>query len=352
MVEPGEKLLGGEAPHCVAVLVDHRDSGLEGGRGREVAEPNVPNILAAQCLQRGDQRDGAARVRREHCARRAGCVEHAPERCGHRRCVEVTDVHQVIALGQSSLVQRQLAALQPQQHRHRVVAHECNAAVPVRDQVPGCFTAAADVVLYNRVRAQPAGFSVGKHERCALLPRPQVRHVPADRADDHSRHLALQHRLDGPLFVRRLPADAGHDDGDATAARLVLDGANDACEERVGHAGHRHTDSGVATRPEGNREHVGHVLQIDDRSLDPFADVRGHVAVVVDHARDGLGAHPRPVGNVAHGRHRASFRGRSAVSMSPMSDRMGGFSDTGDIAVNVAYCPAQASDPGNTNAVR
>ena len=56
--------------------------------------------------------------------------------------------------------------------------------------------------------------------------------------------------------------------------------------------------------------------------LDPFADAGRDIAVVVDHTRDSFGAHPRPMGNVAHGRHRASSLAQSAASMSPMSDRV------------------------------
>jgi hypothetical protein len=191
----------------------------------------------------------------------------------------------------------------------------------VRNQMLAGLMSATDVVLQDRIGGQPSGFSIDEHQRCALLPWLQVRHIAADRTDDHARDLALQYRFDRLPFVRRLPSDGGHDHRDTPPACLALDCADDAGEERVGHAGHRNADRGVASATEGDGEHVRHVLEVFDRPLDPFADVGGDIAVVVDDARDRLGAHPRPVGNVAHGRHRAPFLGRSAVSMSPMSDR-------------------------------
>src|SRR5258707_14124131 len=100
--------------------------------------------------------------------------------------------------------------------------------------------------------------------------------------------------------MRRLPADAGQNDGDVTPAGLALDRVNDAGEEGIRYTGHRNADRSVAPGPEGDREHVGYVLQLVDRPLDPFTHVGGDIAVVVDHPRDRLGAHPRTVSNVAH----------------------------------------------------
>ena len=121
-------------------------------------------------------------------------------------------------------------------------------------------------------------------------------------------------------------------------ARLGLDRLHDLGEERVGDVGDGDPDGRVATAAEGHGQHVGHVVQVASGRLDALADALGDVVVAPQDARDRLGAHPGPLGHVAHrghahppglrslGRRRGEpARGRTAQRYDdPLSQEVGG----------------------------
>ena len=157
LVQPREKPVDGKPTHFVTVLVDHGHAGFSAAAVGKSPKPTNPMSLRRNACS-DDTRAMVQRAFEENTAlggsgaasmRRSSAVKVGVSTAAH--------VHQIAAARQSRLVQRVLPALQPQQPGHCVVAHERDAAVPVRNQMPGCLVPATDVVLQDGIGGQPAG---------------------------------------------------------------------------------------------------------------------------------------------------------------------------------------------------
>ena len=197
--------------------------------------------------------------------------------------------------------------------------HVGEGTVPEQEEMLGGQPPAQAMVGGDaRQPARAGGIGVEEHDRHRHTGQPL--RVPAGRArrrDDEPVHAALEEEVEvGELALRVIGRVPEHD-AIAAGVRLVLDGADDEREERIGDVRHQQAERpGLATLQRAGDGGRG-VVELADRGEDALAGRGPRDGGAGHDARHGRGRHPGTARDVDdRRRHRAQTSARRTVRRS------------------------------------
>ena len=187
------------------------------------------------------------------------------------------------------------------------VAGEGDAPVAVLDEVLDGEPDPRGVIVVDDVGIVADRLPIHEHDREPGGGDIEIALVGPDRRHDETARSPTQEVAHNILLPVRVVTQARDEGRHVRLARDGVDGAHDHGEERIPDVGDGDAEHRDPPRPEDPGDRIRDVTEIPHHAAHPLAGLGTHVRIVIEDAGDGLLAHSRARGHLAHGDHRASW---------------------------------------------